>query len=179
MANLQHSDMYIGPTDPTNDINPGTVGSIWINSTTGIHSVCTENDKDKNTWKSLIDIIYPVGSMYITVADIDPNKVFGGTWRKEAGDKTIWLSDSNAGEEIEAGLPNIKGTLNGGSIDAWRYTGPFKVYYNGVHYVAGGSGGWRLTYSDFDASRCSPIYKDDCNTVQPPAIRVYCWIREA
>ena len=176
MANLQHSDMYIGPTDPTNDINPGTVGSIWINSTTGIHSVCTENDKDKNTWKSLIDIIYPVGSMYITVADIDPNKVFGGTWKKEGGDKTIWMSDSNAGEEIEAGLPNIRGT------GIWhenmnRTTGAFYIDYHGS--MGSNSADYDNYQVCFNAGKYNPIYKDDCNTVQPPAIRVYCWIREA
>lgn len=31
----------------------------------------------------------------------------------------------------------------------------------------------------FNASRCNPIYRDDVNTVQPPAIMVFFWRRIA
>ena len=33
-------------------------------------------------WSSIIDKIYPKGSIYMTVMDIDPNEKFGGEWVK-------------------------------------------------------------------------------------------------
>lgn len=71
----------------------------------------------------------------------------------------------------EAALPNITGTLGefttlGGSYDdgAFYYSSYKRVgFHNGTNHCE--------TYK-IDASRCSSIYKNDCNTVQPPAYTV-------
>ena len=50
----------------------------------------TVNIQDFNTNSDLIDAalyavweaIYPVGSIYMSAADVDPNTIFGGTWVK-------------------------------------------------------------------------------------------------
>ena len=34
------------------------------------------------TRQSLIDLIYPVGAIYISVASTDPSSLFGGTWER-------------------------------------------------------------------------------------------------
>ena len=81
-----------------------------------------------------------------------------------------------AGTTVEAGLPNIKGGAHGPSgISA---TGAFTVSPSAS--LAGGSSS-SLREGDlyFDASRSSSIYKDDCDTVQPPAYLVNIWKRTA
>ena len=31
-------------------------------------------------WVSLLDIVYPIGSIYISVIDKSPTEIVGGTW---------------------------------------------------------------------------------------------------
>ena len=66
------------------------------------------------------DDIYPVGSIYITIEPtFDPNRAFGGTWVRIGKGQCLWGCDptdenyvSKIGQDIEAGLPNITGTLS-------------------------------------------------------------------
>ena len=39
--------------------------------------------------RSLLDLIYPVGSIYISVSSTDPGTIFGGTWEAFATGKTL------------------------------------------------------------------------------------------
>ena len=174
MGILSNNDIYTAQTNPTADVNPKTVGAMWINTETCTQFICKDNTKDKNVWSSSWDNIYPVGSVFLTMSNIDPNKHFGGKWRKEAGNRTLWLSSSNAGSYISPGLPNITGAA-GVAIYGLGMWGAF--WPEGCEGNIKGGGGCD-PYARMDASRCSPIYGRS-DTVQPPAIRVYCWIREA
>lgn len=57
----------------------------------------------------------PVGSYFLTETEDDPNVLFGGGWQKLTGRYVLQCSDANhkAGTTVEAGLPNIKGELQG------------------------------------------------------------------
>lgn len=46
-----NDDIYSGPTDPTNKINPKIIGAFYINTTTAKLFVCTNNTINNNTWK--------------------------------------------------------------------------------------------------------------------------------
>lgn len=46
-----NDDIYSGPTDPTNKINPKIVGAFYINTTTAKLFVCTNNTINNNIWK--------------------------------------------------------------------------------------------------------------------------------
>ena len=35
-----------------------------------------------NTWTTLLDVVYPVGSVYITGSTTSPASTFGGTWSR-------------------------------------------------------------------------------------------------
>lgn len=56
----------------------------------------------KNLKQSLRDLLYPVGSIYITVEDISPGEIFGGEWKQL--ENTFLLG---AGDDYTAG--NIGG----------------------------------------------------------------------
>ena len=77
---------------------------------------------------------------------------------------------AEAGQYVDAGLPNIKGTLtNDESLDGAGATGVFHRIQTGTTTISGGSANRRLYTDDFDASRSNPIYGNS-DTVQPPAI---------
>lgn len=39
-------------------------------------------DEGANRKINLVNAIYPTGSIYLTVNDVDPSTLFGGTWEK-------------------------------------------------------------------------------------------------
>lgn len=61
----------------------------------------------------IISLIYPIGSVYISVANINPSQLFGGVWQEIGSGKVLQGADENhaAGTTIEAGLPNISGSI--------------------------------------------------------------------
>ena len=132
---------------------------------------------------------HPVGSYWLTESDDDPNTLFGGGWERVKG-KLLQCSDDThpAGTDIEAGLPNITGTIQAvgesGEEGNWltnlNGTGCFyavtvnasKQYYAST--VVNTNGG--TNYQCFAASRSSAIYgKSD--TVQPETHVVNVWKR--
>lgn len=46
-----NEDIYSGPNDPTNNINPKIIGAFYINTKTANLFVCTNNTINKNVWK--------------------------------------------------------------------------------------------------------------------------------
>ena len=131
----------------------------------------------------------PVGSYFITETEDDPNVLFGGGWQKLTGRYVLQCSDDShkAGTTVEAGLPNITGSLtvvgdSSGSnwVSNTHGHGAFhdevvnntRQYY--AHCVYNDNSG---TYSQsFDASRSNLIYGNS-DTVQPPARIVNVWKR--
>lgn len=81
-----------------------------------------------------------------------------------------------AGNEIEAGLPNITGYTFADNYAIGLTGGAMYFKYIGHNNLDGGpsnAGGLVM----FDASRCSSVYRNDITTVQPPAITVLYYIR--
>lgn len=133
---------------------------------------------------SLINLFYPVGSIYISMdSSFDPNNVWGGTWSKIEAGRFIEATTTaaNVGTNVAAGLPNIKGTIQtarsahsiqsvNGAFSASSMVGSTKPAGES------GAGDWIL---DFKASNSNPIYSDSVTTVQPKSIRAYVWRRTA
>ena len=68
------------------------------------------------TANSILSMVYPVGSVYISVNDVSPEKFLGGKWVKISQGRVLQGASGTqtAGTEVSAGLPNISVTWNDG-----------------------------------------------------------------
>ena len=138
------------------------------------------------TWQAVATSVlsaYPVGSIYQSTNSTSPAALFGGTWEQIASERVLMGASSShkAGTTVNAGLPNITGTANGGvlSMVTPSSDGAFggKYYDTSSRHGGGDRGDWFSTYNrTFDASKSNPIYGAS-NTVQPAAYYVYIWHR--
>ena len=121
--------------------------------------------------------------------------IYGTTYGAGDGSTTFNLPDcrnrvlwgSNSAGYISAGLPNIKGTI--GTSGVWNYaasaTGAFTVSQPSASNRSGDGGTdcsnatWTFNASRnaATASQANGIYRDNCYTVQPPAIKVRVYTR--
>lgn len=144
--------------------------------------------------ESIINLIYPVGATFISFdAQFNPNTTWTGTtWEliKEGVFLEATETEAQVGKEIEAGLPEISGTI---------YTD--MGLYLGTHM--GESGAFSSTVNNqycknvkadsinsvdtslrktnqkqFNASKSNATYGKS-NTVQPNSIRAFIWRRTA
>lgn len=139
--------------------------------------VNTINSQLSSSVLSNLQSVYPIGSLYIGVNDNCPIANLFGTWEKVAEGLCLQGATSSQvpGETVEAGLPNITGTLKtrGGSASA---SGAFVI--SGKSEVANYDTGSQNSSFSFDASRSNAIYGNS-DTVQPPAYLVNVWKRTA
>ena len=138
----------------------------------------------------ILDTLLPVGTVYMTEnANFDPNNSWGiGVWVKTAIDRVLQgTNDKNkVGTTIDAGLPNITGTVpttnmgwkgwNGrksGALSVETLTNPDRQ-----EYLVRNTNEWGDIMLTIDASQSNPIYGSS-DTVQPPAELVFIWKRIA
>lgn len=83
-------------------------------------------DDIKINSKSIFDLIYPIGSIYISVTNLNPNTAFPGTtWTKLQGGYALITTDNDSpnmsmedasnhipGEAAQGGIPNITGRFS-------------------------------------------------------------------
>ena len=134
---------------------------------------------------------YPVGSIFQTVSPTSPAALFGGTWQEIAQNRVLMGASyaHAAGTTVEAGLPNITGSLIETSNNG--KTSPFRGNKNAISSIGAfavtevsspycGFAGYEGSAYDisFDASHSNPIYGRSY-TVQPAAYYVHIWRRVA
>lgn len=130
-------------------------------------------------------------NFWVSEDPTSPAALFGGSWEEIAQNRVLMGASSThaAGTTVEAGLPNITGSLSETSDDG--NTSPFRGAANAISSIGALSAtevksNWTgynnnsgSTYNiDFDASRSNPIYGRS-NTVQPAAYYVHIWHRVA
>lgn len=156
-------------------IDSNTLYNITDDNTAVVYQAYTKSEID-----SLIEAIYPVGSIYIGTQSTCPlaTLISGSTWVKVSEGRVLQGSDSGhiAGSTIAAGLPNITGSVSS------KYYITDDGTTSGVFKSISGTGNYGTTQSNvgygftLDASRSSSIYGNS-NTVQPPAYVVNIWER--
>ena len=140
-------------------------------------------------WVNMTDIVYPVGSIYISVSTTSPATLFGGSWSQIASDRVLMgtTTASKLGTTVNSGLPNITGSLtmtsdsdNAGVDGTGTGSGAItaKSMY-GYGSYGEGSSTWTIWGGfSFSAANSNSIYGGS-SIVQPPAVYVYIWKRTA
>lgn len=184
-------------TQNTNGIYEIALAEISVQANSQTISQGDIKDVRPTGFLSIIDMIYPVGSIYTSLdKDFDPNNTWQGTtWEKiKSGIFLEATTDINqVGKEIQPALPNISFIIDTfvHLQDINNCHGAIKILAPSNNRVGFGAGNMMHVDLKFDASmpKChrgdrlkgvyggSPIYKNDCNTVQPPAIRAFMWKR--
>ena len=129
---------------------------------------------------------HPVGSPFLTITDEDPNVTIGGTWVKIAENRAIMGASEThpAGTTVEAGLPNIEGTVYGAEFGKNKSaTGALSVSGTDsakLNYLPNSSDSWVYYYPtiSLSADKSSSIYGAS-DTVQPAGYYFNVWIRTA
>ena len=130
---------------------------------------------------------HPVGSIYQSTDPTSPAALFGGTWEQIASERVLMGASyaHAAGTTVEAGLPNITGSLREANADcspfrgskaSLKSSGALKFVEINTSWggYRGDSGSTYDVY--FDASRSNSIYGRSA-TVQPAAYYVHIWKR--
>ena len=149
-------------------------------------STLTDDSAKAASTKFVLDVlkaVYPVGSLYMGTQSTCPMATFFGTWELVSSGKALWTGNgSNANTTIDAGLPNITGTMTAGSwASGFGYEATAAgAFYNVNSWGNDADGGAATTKRGIgiDASRSSSIYGKS-STVQPPAYVVNVWRRTA
>ena len=130
----------------------------------------------------ILDTLLPVGTVYMTEnANFDPNNAWGvGVWVKTAINRVLQGTNdgSKVGTTIDAGLPNIFGTLSAAGAPAWQNgTGAFTLGgTTSFEPSANANGATQYSWLYFSANNYNSIYGAS-DTVQPPAELVFIWKR--
>ena len=173
------SGIAIQPDPPVGD------ELVWIDTDDpGTTHIIPEIDDESvslyDTWSSskIRDFIYPIGSIYMSVNNISPATIFGGTWEQiedrfllAAG--TTYTAGDTGGEAAhtltKAELPNEKLDLHVGS--------DWLGYKNTT--AGAGSGIAGLGYKDGTALKTSSMGSGYAHNNMPPYLAVYIWKRTA
>nr|DAQ17850.1 MAG TPA: Baseplate structural protein [Caudoviricetes sp.] len=128
-----------------------------------------------------VDLIYPIGSIYLSLNDINPNKMFGGTWERIKGKTLVGVDESDTDfktSKLTGGEKTHKLTI----AEMPSHTHDCKTYGNGGVSTKGG-GLWGVTDAYGEATNQYPsIYKtggDQAHNNMQPYYTCFIWYRTA
>lgn len=184
-----NGNTYVGGELEVNQdiLNQG--GQIYTGAITTVNDVYARNvysERPDGTMLSVVDLIYPVGSIYMSVNSADPGTLFGGTWQQikdrfllSAGDT---YAAGNTGGSAKATLPSHTHTFGSNGYDLWvakrgkGSTEPGNQISGDAKYYAAATGGSTDNYkwlSRVDSKGVSDVSQAN----MPPYLAVYVWQR--
>ena len=159
----------------TTPANLGTAavgtGNTWARAD-HVHNMPTASD--------LVDLVYPVGSIYMSVNSTSPANLFGGTWQQI--EDTFLLS---AGSTYTAGATGgeAEHTLTKAELPNERYYIQYSQSYIDYGGNKAGSSGGGFSLNNGSASaytfKTEPIGSGNAHNNMPPYLVVYMWQRTA
>ena len=177
----------------------------WYGNCSGSSGSCTGNAATVTTsW--LLDKIYPVGAVYMSIIHTSPANFLGGTWKEITDGRFLRASGVNAGSvptiaQINAGtgvqaegLPNITGSIKGTGYSIGVNTGATNSgALKGEEFNMKTAGGTstnakymsKISFNATDGNSTVPdgatsgnIYGNSSH-VTPKNMAVYMWVRTA
>lgn len=134
----------------------------------------------------LLDFIYPVGSIYMSVNAANPETLFGGTWQQIKDRFLLSAGDTYAagtsGGSAKATLPSHTHTVGSGGYQLWGAksgkgsTEPGNQISGDAKYYAAATGGSTSNYK-WLGSVDSKGVSDVSQANMPPYLAVYVWQR--
>ncbi len=140
---------------------------------------------------NIFDLIYPVGSFYISAKSTNPATLFGGTWEQIQGRFLLGRSSSypvgSMGGEAthtltESEMPSHKGHLSSGIAGGAPYgKGNYKGFLNSSVMTAYGDGGrgWNVYAGNEIHPASEAVGGGQSHNNMPPYLSVYIWKRTA
>lgn len=145
-------------------------------------------DTQSNIISSIIDVAYPVGSIYISSNTMHPSVIFGGVWERFAEDKFLLSAGSTYGYNTTGGSATVTLTASQSGVPAHshkyqdynttytlkttnRKPGTSTAVAYGTSLTAGG-GATERTSSNNTAANASQAHEN-----MPPYLAVYMWER--
>ena len=131
---------------------------------------------------SLLNTIFPIGSIYFTASAINPSTSIGGTWERYAQGKCLFSVDDNHADfvfEAEGGQKERTLILENIPSHTHNYGDRFRWNLGGDVAVDTSSAGARI--SNFQFSTAATGGDANGDTIPfitlPPYVSVYCWKR--
>ena len=87
------------------------------------------------TTEDLVDVVYPIGSIYMSVNNTSPQTLFGGTWDQLSGQYLLaWNADygTTAGSNVAIVPPGIESKILGGNNYQSDYTRQTEIFRNNI-----------------------------------------------
>lgn len=144
------------------------------------------SERPDGTMLSLLDLIYPVGSIYMSVNAANPGELIGGTWERikdrfllSAGDT---YAAGNTGGSAKATLPSHTHTFGSGNYQMWGAkagtgsTEPGNQISGDAKYYAAAKGKSTSNYKWLDNVDSKGV-SDVSQANMPPYLAVYVWKR--
>ena len=140
---------------------------------------------------NIFDLIYPVGSFYISAKSTNPATLFGGTWEQIQGRFLLGRSSSypvgSMGGEAthtltESEMPSHKGHLSAGIVGTVpQGKGNYKGFLNLDTMTAYGDGGrgWDVYAGNEMHPASEAVGGGQAHNNMPPYLSVYIWKRTA
>lgn len=135
---------------------------------------------------NLLDIIYPIGSMYMSFNDTSPASIVGGSWDKIV-DKCLRASDDTSvgGSDIHtlttAQMPAHSHTIAGGPTRGQTGLKANTCEYQVASYSTNGAWTpiWGSGFNAVDTTVISTVGTSAAHNNLPAYQNLYCWRRTA
>ncbi len=155
-------------------INAENLNGIQSNVETAINEV---NERVK-TISEIIDVVYPIGAVYISVNNVSPAKFMGGKW-EQIKDKFLlacgstYKAGATGGNATHKHLSPMTWYENGGAnIGTTNLYGFDKVYDRDFYGIANQKKEYNRTLEKL-------AYRTSTESNMPPYLAVYMWKRTA